>query len=265
MSPLQSKTQVSPAVTTADVTLARKLLNAAGRGVDAAFRSLTVDTLLVRSKATVGSLAITKPGGLSISGAVVMPAGAVSLFGGTTAPTGWLLCDGSAVSRTTFAALFTAISTNFGAGNGSTTFNVPDLRGRVVVGTGQGSSLTNRVIGASGGAETVTLSTANMAPHTHGTVLGQHQHTMGNHSHAHAHTPSGGGQYLASGTPSANVQIGATNYRLVGETTDSTGPTPNITDGASTFPTQTSDNGTGSDTAFGIMDPFQVVTYIIKT
>lgn len=61
-----------------------------------------------------------------------VPAGAVFWFAASTAPTGYLECDGSAVSRTAYAALFTAISTTFGTGNGSTTFNLPDLRGRFV-------------------------------------------------------------------------------------------------------------------------------------
>lgn len=57
----------------------------------------------------------------------------VSDFAGTSAPTGWLLCDGTAVSRTTYAALFAVISTVYGVGDGSTTFNLPDGRGRVNV------------------------------------------------------------------------------------------------------------------------------------
>lgn len=65
-----------------------------------------------------------------------VPEGTIQAFGGTSAPTGTLLCDGSAVSRTTYADLFTAISTAWGVGDGSTTFNVPDLRGAFVRGTG---------------------------------------------------------------------------------------------------------------------------------
>jgi microcystin-dependent protein len=64
---------------------------------------------------------------------VVLPAGSLVPFGGASAPTGWLLCDGSAVARSVYAQLFTAIGTLYGAGDGSTTFNVPDLRGRVPV------------------------------------------------------------------------------------------------------------------------------------
>lgn len=77
-------------------------------------------------KATVASLA------------TVVPSGAVMPFARNSAPTGWLEADGAAVSRTTYAALFAAIGTTFGAGNGSTTFNLPDLRGEFVRGWDDG-------------------------------------------------------------------------------------------------------------------------------
>src|SRR6185503_17406522 len=70
---------------------------------------------------------------------------------------GWLPCDGTAVSRTTYAALFSAIGTANGAGDGRTTFNVPDLRGRATIGSGSGSGLTSRALGAQVGAETHQL------------------------------------------------------------------------------------------------------------
>ena len=73
-----------------------------------------------------------------------IPAGAMMPYGAATAPDGWLLCNGAAVSRTTYATLFSVLSTTFGAGDGSTTFNVPDLRGRFPIGlaaAGTGSTL----------------------------------------------------------------------------------------------------------------------------
>lgn len=85
----------------------------------------------------------------------------------SSAPSGWLLCDGSAVSRTTYATLFAAIGTTYGTGDGSTTFNVPDMRGRAPVGMGTGPSLTARALGATGGEETHILSVAEMPSHTH--------------------------------------------------------------------------------------------------
>ena len=65
-----------------------------------------------------------------------LPAGVIVPYGGASAPAGWLLCDGSAISRTTYAALFAAIGTAFGTGDGSTTFNLPDMREVVPVGAG---------------------------------------------------------------------------------------------------------------------------------
>lgn len=79
--------------------------------------------------------------------------GFIAMYGGAAAPAGWLACDGSAVSRTTYAALFTAIGTTHGAGNGSTTFNLPDLRGRAPIGAGTGPGLTARTAGQKLGSE----------------------------------------------------------------------------------------------------------------
>lgn len=67
-----------------------------------------------------------------------VPAGAVQWFAATTAPAGWLVCDGSAVSRTTYAGLFSVIGTTFGSGNNSTTFNLPDFRGQFIRGWDNG-------------------------------------------------------------------------------------------------------------------------------
>lgn len=99
--------------------------------------------------------------------AASVPTGTIVMFGAATAPTGYLGCDAAAVSRTTYAALFAVVGITWGAGDGSTTFNVPDLRGRAPIGTGTGSGLTARSLAASGGAETHTLITAEMPAHTH--------------------------------------------------------------------------------------------------
>jgi len=76
------------------------------------------------------------------------PAGMISPFGGVAAPTGWLECDGSAVSRSTYAELFAYVGTTFGVGNGSTTFNVPDMRGLFVRGAGAHGTMTKAAGGA---------------------------------------------------------------------------------------------------------------------
>lgn len=89
----------------------------------------------------------------------LLPAGVIAPYAGSTAPTGWLACDGSAVSRTTYSALFTALSTTWGVGDGVTTFNVPDLRGRSPIGDGTGTvaeSVTDANVSTGGDTFTVT-------------------------------------------------------------------------------------------------------------
>lgn len=87
-----------------------------------------------------GCISTSKSGEFSVGDAnnkavPVMPVGCVIPFAGAAAPTGWLLCQGQAVSRTTYAQLFSVIGTTYGSGDGSTTFNLPDMRGRVAVGS----------------------------------------------------------------------------------------------------------------------------------
>lgn len=88
--------------------------------------------------------------------------GEIIAFAGSTAPNGWLLCDGSAVSRSTYSELFAVIGTTYGSGDGSTTFNLPDLRDRFPVGAGNTYSLNSK-----GGEATHTLTIDEMPSHTH--------------------------------------------------------------------------------------------------
>lgn len=101
--------------------------------------------------------------------------GAVMAFAGSTTPTGWLLCDGSAVNRTTYADLFTVIGVTYGSGDGSTTFNLPDWRGRVIVGFD--STVTEfNALGKKSGERAVTLSTSQIPAHSHGVNDPGHSH-----------------------------------------------------------------------------------------
>jgi microcystin-dependent protein len=125
-----------------------------------------------------------------VSGVGAMPVGAVMPFAGATAPSGWLLCYGQAVSRTTYAALFTATGTAHGVGDGSTTFNVPDMRGRAPIGLDNiGGSSAERLstyvghttLGTGIGAEQITLSIAQIPSHNHGGSTS----TDGDHAHSY--------------------------------------------------------------------------------
>lgn len=130
-----------------------------------------------------------------------VPAGCVTAFAGSSAPSGWLLCDGSAVNRTTYGALFSVIGTTYGVGDGTSTFNLPDLRGRVAagkddmdnpVGTGGGAAgrLTNSgtgnpgidgtTLGASGGDDRHQLSEAQMPSHFHTFAITTQTNTAAN-------------------------------------------------------------------------------------
>ncbi|MFN4165890.1 MAG: tail fiber protein [Ferrovibrio sp.] len=115
----------------------------------------------------------------------LLPTGLVSPFAGSSAPAGWLLCDGAAVDREAYAVLFGVIGTTYGPGDGSTSFNLPDLRGRVAAGKDDmGGTAANRLtaasaagldrvtLGAAGGVQQHQLLVAEMPAHTHGTAGG---------------------------------------------------------------------------------------------
>lgn len=104
----------------------------------------------------------------------ITPIGSVTMFIGSVMPSAnWKLCNGAAISRTTYATLFGLVGTSYGVGNGSTTFNLPDFRNRVPVGAGSSYSL-GQAIGAL--TDSITLSSANLPKHTHG--LNDHKHSV---------------------------------------------------------------------------------------
>ena len=138
------------------------------------------DAATARNNLGLGELATLDAGiGLEVSGSdlnVTITSniiGEIKMWTTTTVPSGWLQCDGSAVSRTTYADLFSIIGTLYGAGDAATTFNLPDLRGRTPVGIGQGDTAegggtgTVRSIADLFGAETHTLTVDELAAHSH--------------------------------------------------------------------------------------------------
>lgn len=127
----------------------------------------------------------------------VLPAGMIVPFAGTTAPSGWLLCTGQAVSRTTYAGLFSIVGATYGNGDGSTTFNVPDMTGRVPVCKSADAEFSD--LGETGGVKSVTLSaaqsgiaahshTASSAANTTGITFSDPGHGHGVYDPGHAHS-----------------------------------------------------------------------------
>ena len=128
----------------------------------------------------------TKSTTLAAVAGILLPTGLILPYGGSTAPTGWLLCQGQAISRTTYAALFAIIGTAYGVGDGSTTFNVPDMQGRIPVGLNTSGSDFN-TLGKSGGSKYIQQHTH--APHTWGLHVSTGGNTgIGNLSAGNAHT-----------------------------------------------------------------------------
>lgn len=201
-----------------------------------------------------------------------VPIGSVMPFAGSTAPDGWLLCFGQAVPISTYAGLFAVVGTTYGVGDSSTTFNLPDLRGRVVAGRdNMGGSAANRLtstsispnantLGATGGSQTVTLAEANIPRHAHSIA---HSHTASDAGHTH-------GMY-------GGAWCNGSSYHVLNDNYVSSGNYPHYFDLA--YATQTgfasisvsgstvanSGNwGTLSPTAVNTVEPTIIMNYIIK-
>jgi microcystin-dependent protein len=121
------------------------------------------------------SISITNTGGFSH-----VPPGTIMMYAGKNIPDGFLNCDGRAVSRSIYSDLYNVIQIQYGPGDGSTTFNLPDLRGRSSLGSGQGPNLTNRILGTSGGVENHVLTIDEMPSHSHNISVPQGDQNWGN-------------------------------------------------------------------------------------
>ena len=134
--------------------------------------------------------------------------GSITLFAGTFAPRGYMFCNGQLLAIQQYSALFSLLGTTYG-GNGQTTFSLPDLRGRVPIGFGQGNGLSNYVEGQTGGVESVTLQASQIPSHSHAPLASTADET----------TNRPGGAYPTKG----GVYSGSTDNTVMGATTASGG------------------------------------------
>jgi microcystin-dependent protein len=205
----------------------------------------------------------------------LMPVGALVAWAGSSVPgtdSQWLLCNGQSVSRTTFSALFAVLGTTYGAGDGSTTFTVPDLRGRAPVGV-DGTSGSSRVPGAStravtGGAASVTLAASHLPSHSH--TVPSHSHTgttAQNGAHFHG-APTGYGFFGAAlrgtkafgkGKYTINTQTNGNVYLEAGTTNNG-----KHNHAFTTSSTGLTTNAAGGGQQHENMPPYQTVFFIIR-
>lgn len=180
-----------------------------------------------------------------------VPSGSVTAFAGSVAPTGYLLCDGSSISSTNYLALHAVISNTYGGsaytGAGGLNFNVPDLRGRFPIGSGQGTGLTNRVSGTTYGTETHTLASGNIPQMTTGSMSANASHTHSATKPIYVYDPNVSSAGLASG-----------NYVRGNDSAGINPVTATNTDHTHTV-------GTASPTAVNHVPPSLGLNYIIKT
>jgi microcystin-dependent protein len=219
------------------------------------FESKSGSTLQFRSLTEGDGISLTQSTTeieIAVNSSALNPSGAIMQFAGSSAPTGWLICDGSAVNRTTYADLFATIGTAYGVGDGSTTFNLPDLKGKVPVGYNSGDTSFDS-LGETGGAKTHTLSSAEMPSHLH-TVNPPSTNT--NTTGAHTHTLYRVAAFAGGAGTGLN------------DTTSGTGVTAMSSMGDhfhSVDIAQFNSGSTGSGSAHNNLQPYITLNYIIKT
>lgn len=130
--------------------------------------------------------------------------GEIRMFGGPFAPQGWALCNGALLTISDNDELFSLLGTTYG-GDGRTTFGLPDLRSRIPIHYGNGPGLTSRALGAKGGAENVTLSSNQLASHSH-EVLASTERADDTQPSGKVHATSTVEVYSSSGSASMNSQ-----------------------------------------------------------
>jgi microcystin-dependent protein len=197
------------------------------------------------------------------------PVGTIIPFAGASSPSGFLLCDGTSVSSSNYLALHSVISNTYGGsaytGAAGLSFNLPDYRGRTLIGAGTGSGLTARTLGGTVGTETVTLDSTQIPAHTHpNTVSGGSTGTMSANA-SHTHTGFSGPllKYVGTGGNRTDLTGGSV---WIG--TDSSPTTVNSqnTDHTHTFtPSITNANNTGGGGSHSNMQPSIGINYLIKT
>lgn len=181
------------------------------------------------------------------------PTGSVIAFAGSSAPSGWLMCDGSSLLREDYLDLFAIIGTTYGSVDG-THFTLPNLKGKVPVGL-DSSQTEFDTLGETGGAKTHTLTSAEMPAHTH--TGPSHTHGM-NHNHIL--------DFSGPGTSSSNIARGTTGDPIATNGGPVSGPKLSGADKTSTDAAGTGATGsTGTGGAHNNLQPYIVLNYIIKT
>lgn len=175
--------------------------------------------------------------------------GEIRAYGGSPPPSQWLTCDGSELSRTAYATLYDVLGTSYGIGDGVTTFNLPDFRGRALLGAGSAPGLTARSLGDTGGVESTVLTTTQMPSHTHGVTDPGHLHTITDPGHHHT-AVDGTGANATAGT-AVGTASSVTGNATTGITID-------------TATTGVTLANTGGTDPVSVMQPFGVVNYIIR-